>query len=677
MIRVIMAGIVLATAVLNVRAARTEIPLKQVALFTSGVGYFERSAEISGATETELNFKTEQINDLLKSLVLLDESGAPVRAATYESSDPVERTLKSFSVDLTDNPNLGDLLNRMRGIAVRVNANARDWTGLIIGVETQKKIVEREICEVKILNLMSGKSARAIPLETVQEIEVLEPSVQSDLESALQTLAGSHEQGKKKVRLNFASGSKRIVRVGYMLETPVWKTSYRLVIENGREPFLQGWAHVENMTDEDWDGVTLSLFSGRPLSFIQNLYDPLYLRRPVVRMAQEAGLAPPEYEGALNVADGVLADAPAVAKSRVRREFAAKMAAGAPPQQERAMRMDVSAEDMGGGAAESMAAAHATGELFEYQIREPLTLPRRQSAMLPIVNQTVKGRALSIFDAAVNSRHPLNGLEIENTSGLFLMQGPATVFEDGMYAGDARLPDTQRGEKRLLSYALDLAVEARLESRGEPEEIVSMKIIRGALIFQRKFVNTVVYTFRSKRDKERNILIEHPLREGWTLVEPAEGVEKTRNAYRFCFRLAGGKTADMAFREQRVDAETLALADTASEHIGFFINQKKISAALRQALGRFVAMQRELEDLRQARAQKELRLRAITQDQTRIRENMKTVNRNSESYAMWERKLVEQEKEIDQLALETEKMRGEEHERSAALAQFLAELNVE
>ncbi len=661
----------------------TEFPLKQVVLFTSGTAYFERTTEISGTVTTELAFKTDQINDLIKSLVLIDDGGGQITAVTYESRDPVDRTLKSFSVDLTDNPSLGILLNRLRGVNVRVKATSRDWTGMVVGVETRKRNIDKEIIEENILNLMSDKNIHAFALDAIQEIEVLDPAIQANLTDALKVLAVSHDQGKKTVRLTFAGEKRRQIRAGYMLEAPVWKTSYRLVLDDKDTPMLQGWAHIENMTDDDWNGITLTLVSGRPLSFIQNLYDPIYLHRPVVRPAMDENLAPPEYEAAIaeSAPAAMAMDALSVRNEGKDKEGAKRMMSrrkpGAMAMAAAPTRPQVTMAAMGGGGVEAMAAAREAGELFEYAIKDPISLPRRQSAMIPIVNRTIKGNKLSIFNAQINPKNPLNGVELKNTSGLFLMQGPVTVFEDGMYAGDARLTDTQRGEKRLLAYALDLAAEGKLERKSEPEEIVSMKIARGTLTLQRKFVDTAIYTLKNKREKTRQYLIEHPLRSDWELLEPAKDVEKTRDAYRFRLELGGGKSREISFREQQLQPEIIMLANIQGDQIRLFISQKNISDKLRQALKNLMSMQEALYAVRQERLQKEQRVKAIAEEQNRIRTNKQTVTKNSESYSMWERKLVQQEKDLDQLNLDLEKLRADEQARNATIAHFLAELNVE
>ncbi|MFH1478111.1 MAG: DUF4139 domain-containing protein [Verrucomicrobiota bacterium] len=662
-------------------ATKTDLPLKQVVMFTSGVAYFERAGEISGTTTTELAFKTDQINDLIKSLVLIDEGGGHITTATYESRDPVDRTLKSFSVDLADNPDLGNLLNRLRGVAVRVKATSSDWTGMIIGVEIRKRHVDKETFVEKYINLMSDKNIRTLALDAVQEIEVLDPIIQSDLDAALKVLAGSHDQGKKTVRLTFRGEERRLVRAGYMLEAPIWKTSYRLVLDAKDTPFLQGWAHIENMTDDDWNSVTLTLVSGRPLSFIQNLYDPIYLRRPVIRPDLDDLKAPPEYESEFDEGsiDAITAeiggavekksDSAAKYRSAKRKMPVSGATMAAPP------RPQINMAAMGG--VETMAAVREAGELFEYAVKEPLSLPRRQSAMIAIVNQPIKGEKLSIYNAQVDPKNPLNGVELENTSGLFLMQGPVTVFDDGTYAGEARLPNTPRDAKRLLAYAVDLAGEARLDRKSEPDEIVSMKIVRGTLTLQRKFVDTSVYTLKNKRAQTRRYLIEHPLRHDWELVEPAKGIEKTRDAYRFRLTLDGGKSRDIPFREQRLEPEIIMLANIQSDQVQFFISQKNISDKLRQALKELAGMQAMLSAVRQERQQKEQRVGSIAEEQKRIRANMQTVAKNSESYSMWERKLVQQEKDLDQLNVDLEKLRADEQARNATIAKFLAELNVE
>ncbi len=656
--------------------AKTDLPLKQVVLFNSGVGYFERVADVTDADTAELQFTKDQINDVIKSLVLVDESGGGISAVTYDSRDPVDRTLKSFRVDLTDNPDLALLLNRMRGLSVRVKTGAQSIEGRIVGVERKQVTEDERVFEKSQLNLLGSAGLSGIALEAVQNITVLDAKTSADLEKALAVLAASQDREKKGVRLAFTGKSQRKVHVGYMLETPLWRTSYRLVIGE-KKTLLQGWAHVENATDEDWNQVTLSLVAGRPLSFIQDLYNPLYIQRPVVEEETYGAIVPPSYDQSA-LADAVAAELeepPAERAYAERRKAGRAMLPAAPMAAPAMMMEDLAVGGMGGGV-ESQATAQEAGELFQYAVKEPVTLPRQQSAMIPIVNQDIKGEALSIFNESVNERFPLNGVELENTSDLYLMRGPVTVFEDGVYAGDGRLADTRQGEKRMVSYALDLACEADVKHQNEPEEILALKIVRGLLQIQRKYVEVTGYSLKNKRAEARPLLVEHPRRPGWDLVEPKEA-EKTADFYRFRLDCGAGKTEEVKVKVQMLGQQEIVLSNMDEGTIGLYLRQKAITPAVREALTKLARLQQELANTRVRREALNRRVREIAQDQNRIRENMKTVARGSDSYTRWEKKLGDQESELDQINDQIEKAVVEERIKGKEIDDFLAGLNAE
>lgn len=657
----------------SVCPAIVTIPLKEVVLFTSGVGYFERAGNVTDTASAELTFTTDQINDVIKSLILIDESGGNISAVTYDSRDPVEKTLGSFRVDLSDNPGLPALLNRLRGVQVRVRAASQVREGRVVGVESKVLPAEDDNAAFKdVLTLMGAEGLYAVALDTVQQIEVMDKTITEDIQKALEVLAHSHVSGRKGVRLGFAGKGQRQVRVGYMMEMPLWRTSYRLVIKEAGL-FLQGWAHVENTTDEDWGQVKLSLVSGRPLSFVQNLYDPLYIRRPVVEEEIEGAIVPPSYQSSLKPMEA----AGAVAEMAMNeaydmegdeRRMMKAMAPAAPA---------ALALGRGGGGVVSRAAGRETGELFEYAIEDAVTLPRQQSAMIPIVNEDIKGEPLSIFNESVNSRNPLNGVEIDNTSKQHLMHGPVTVFEGGIYAGDGRLADTRPAEKKLLSYALDLACEVKKERDAEPEEIVSMKIVHGALFLQRKYVDVSKYTINNKRTKKRQVMIEHPARTGWDVIEPKTVPEKTMDLYRFRLWAEPEKALEFIVKEQRISQQTVGLSNLDDRNIGIYLSQRVISRPVREALEKLALLQRDLAKVRMQREAIEKRIQAISADQDRLRQNMQTVAHGSDNYTRWERKLSQQEDELEQITGQLDKLQSDERLKQNEIDNFIASLNVE
>ncbi len=229
-------------------------------------------------------------------MVLQDFGDGKISTINYGSKDPVTKTLKTFSIDLTAQPTLADLLKQIRGETVQIET-PQSVTGSIIGVERRKvKIGKDESAEVDFLNLLTADGLRSISLDNVSRIKLTNEKLNAELQQALAVLATGHDTDKKTVTLNFLGKGKRPVRVGYVQESPIWKTSYRLVLKGKAEPFLQGWAIVENTTEQDWNHVGLTLVSGRPISFVMDLYQPLFVSRPVVVPELYASLRPQTYD---------------------------------------------------------------------------------------------------------------------------------------------------------------------------------------------------------------------------------------------------------------------------------------------------------------------------------------------------------------------------------------------
>ncbi len=239
----------------------TQLPIGQVVLFSSGVGYFQREGAVEGNARVDLSFPVTDINDLLKSMVLRDLDGGHIATVSYDSNAPVERTLKSFAINLTGNPSFGALLNQARGEKVEVvlqQTNATQpgtLTGTVIGIEKQHVAAGKDTVEAEFLNLWCSDGVRSLKMSEIQRVRFLNPIMESEFRKALETLSLSHDTQKKAVSINCIGEGKREVHVGYVIENPIWKTSYRLVLDKKEKPYLQGWAIVENPTDEDWKDV--------------------------------------------------------------------------------------------------------------------------------------------------------------------------------------------------------------------------------------------------------------------------------------------------------------------------------------------------------------------------------------------------------------------------------------
>ena len=664
------------------------LPLKKVVLFNSGVGFFEHSAEIQGDARFDLKFNVDDINDLLKSMVLQDLGGGHVSTINYGSKDPITKTLKTFAIDLTENPSLGQLLGQIRGEKVQVDA-PNPITGTIIGVEKREQRVGKddEVIEVELLNLLTEEGLRSVPLATIGRIKLLDEQLDAELRQALLILAQSHATDKKTVTLNFAGQGKRPVRVGYIQESPIWKTSYRLVLSDDEAPFLQGWAIVENTTEEDWNDVDLTLVSGRPISFVMDLYEPLYVPRPVVEPELYASLRPQTYQQDLANREAEfrkMAEAGDAAKDRASGRAAAS--APAPPAARglaagsRARAEDKSEQlsrlNLQQGV-QSVAQAEDVGELFQYAIENPVDLPRHQSAMLPIVNGSVQGKKVSIYNPTVHAKHPLNGLRLTNSTGLHLMQGPITVFDDGAYAGDARIEDLPPGSERLISYALDLDTEVAIEKKDHPEQLVSVRIVKGVLHTSHKFTRSQKYTVKNSSQQTRNVLIEYPHDASWTLVKPAKPTDKTRDVYRFAVGAEPGKPTTLELEEERIAGQQVALTNLDTNLIVYYLNSKVIGEEVKQALQEVIKRKQQISDLQAQIAALQEDVKTIDQEQARIRQNMGQLDRNTDLYNRYVKKFTEQEDRVDKLRVEIDKLQDQLAKARKSLDEYLGGLTLE
>src|SRR5690554_564962 len=245
------------------------LPLSRVVLFTNGVGYFEHAGTVHGTQEVLLRIESHDMDDLLQSLVLLDLDGGSVQAVRYPSQDPLARTLASYSLDLSGNPSLADLLRQARGEGVRITAGT-SLAGTIVSVET---VQAPESAPLHYLNLSTDDGFRRINLAEVRDIRFDRAELRAEMDAALAAISRHRETDLNEVRLRFSGDGERRVVVGYVREMPVWKTSYRVVLGDDGSAELQGWAIFDNPTSLDLRDIEVSFVAGQPISFITSLYE--------------------------------------------------------------------------------------------------------------------------------------------------------------------------------------------------------------------------------------------------------------------------------------------------------------------------------------------------------------------------------------------------------------------
>ena len=645
------------------------LPVRAVTVFTSGVSFTLREGMVDGNATVPLSFRTTQINDILKSMVLLDTNGA-VQPVTLATKDPVGRTLQSFAVDVTQPMGRVELLNRLRGTRVKLGytppkGDARSAEGQIVSVEARTSPgsanAPGEIIET--LLLLSDAGLVSINLQYLDTLSFVDERIQKEFQQALGLLAGSADDRKRQIVLRFDGKSKRTVRVGYVTESPVWKVSYRVLLgdadlagKGDTDPFLQGWALVENTTDEDWTNVKLSLVSGRPVSFIQDLYQPLYVPRPTVApdfigspMPQFSEVAIDSLSESLSLNRPVAPNGRSAGRGGGFGGGGGGMGGGFGGAGAPSAKMDASAPvalnfmEMRESVA-SQASGETAGELFRYDIAALVNLPRQQAAMIPIVTEPIKAKKISIYNANTNAIYPMNGVSLTNSTSLFLKAGPATFFDSGTYAGDGRLPDMPAKSNRVITYALDQAVRVdRGNAQGSSTE-VDVNIARGVMIIQRRELLEQPYSIKNEGSAVKSVWIEHPRDDNYTLVAPKEPQEKTTGFLRFEVDAPAGKTTALTVKTQRLVSEEVGLLDGGLDRLSTYSNKPTgVSPAVKAILAKVLSLRQQVQTLQSQLAERQAELDAVGVDQDRIRKNMAALDKSDSLYKRYVNELEMQE----------------------------------
>ena len=621
-----------------------DLPVKQVVLYKHGVGYFERSGQLAAGESARLDFKAAEMNDVLKSLTIEEKTGAKITGLRYDSSEPLATRLAEFPFQLGQQQPLSAILDQLKGARIELKVGNETVAGAIVGGRVVPGDEKRPQQEQITLLLESG-DLRNVDLTAVANVRFTDPQLQTQFKDYLAALVGSRSKEKRSVYIDSTSTTARDIVASYMIPTPVWKSSYRLIFGQGPQPTLEGWAIIDNTTGEDWTNVQLALVSGRPISFISLLYEPKYVQREIAELPGDRAQRPVVHEGE------ILAErqeAAGGAAPRDARKSVAQMVAVPPPSAMRAPAPSSIADT---------AETRDLGELFEYRIPTAVTVKKSESAMLPFLQQKIAARKLLVYSDQ-SSQHPTSAAELTNGTGKTLDGGPITVFDAGAYGGEALVETLKAGDKRLISYAVDLGtrITTQFDSRGDLVREIHFR--RGILTAKTAAVETKTYTIRNVDQKAKTLIIEHPARPGYQLLE-RKPAETTASAYRFEVKLAPGATEKFAVTEERVYDNSFGITSLTPDVLATYLQNKALTEAARKQLQQVLSLKSQIVatdgDLRRTEAE----ITALIRDQERLRQNIGSLNQ-----------VAGQQQQVQSYA----KQLADQESRLAALRDRLAEL---
>ena len=763
-------------------AEDVRLPIQRVVLYKNGVGYFEHTGRVRGNQDLTIAFTSGQLNDVLKSLTVLDLNGGNISSVVYDSSAPADRQLGDLRLPVSDKSTLAEFLGALRGARLEIHSGATIVTGRMLSIERKFRVLNGTTISVDDLSLVTDNGEfRTVELTPAVSVRILDHALTGKIGRFLDLASAAREPDTRRMVISDEGSGERAVFVSYISEVPIWKTTYRVVLSSkaGQGPLLQGWAIVDNTVGEDWENVQLSLVAGAPQSFIQNLSQPYYSRRPIVPLPESANISPQTFESTLiasaggrltgAVTDGTGAAIPfaSVKASTITGAIAGetttdqagnydlqglpegpiRLEVGAPGFQHKVINgvaapgrydttlqvggtsqtvevnasasqiqtetssMSRSGRTLGTGAAlggghgggtaagmgisrnfvappvsvdtarakmQAAAMAQSLGDLFEYKLKQPITIRKNRSAMVPIIQAGIGADKVSVWNEQAGLPRPQRALWLNNTSGSTLDGGSFSVLEDETFEGEGIVEPIRPGEKRLVSYAVDLAVNASSKLGTEQDRITRVRVSRGVMIHENEIREKKTYTFRNEDSSARTIIVEHPVRAGYELRGDNRPVETTAGWMRFRVPVAPKQTVMFVVEEGRPQLASYALTNLTSDQVALFVQQKSIDKTVEEALRRILAQKQVVAELEEQKEAREHDTEAIFDDQQRLRENMKALKGSAEEKSLVQRytqQLNEQENRLEALRKEVAKIGKQAEDAQAVLDRMIQEMS--
>ena len=690
------AGLVVAVAILVAPAvaAAQALELKRVMLSAGGVGYFEYEAQVEGNATLPLSVRLDQVDDVLKSIVVYDDKGV-VGTIRLPGREPLAQIFRDlpFGPEALTSPVA--LLNSLPGAEIRATG-ARKVEGRLVRVVPEEMALPDlgGVITRHRVSVMSAEGMQTFLFEEADSVVFTDPELRAQIDGALVAISAHRTRDRRTLEILSSGKGKRTVRVGYVVAAPLWKASYRLTVtdEAADKARLQGWAVLENMSGQEWKNVELTIVSGNPVTFRQALYSAYYVQRPEIPVEVLGRVLPAPDTGAIEMKQ--------LAEGEYDEEFRREQRATGPGLGAMNMyAMDDVAEMGNAGravmkqAAPVAAMASSPGQArilaaaskeaatqVTFRVPYPVSVESGQSLLVPVIDREVPARRIALYQPGTHDRHPLASVRLTNDGETGLPPGVLTLYETGAagasYVGDAQLSTLPTGDERLVSFALDQKALVDREIK-ESQVIGKGRIVRGVLELTYEQEQHTTYRLKAPAREAREILIEHPRMPGWKIVKPTEAdVELTDNMYRIRHKLEAGEQAEIEVVLTRPNLQKVALVGQGKNFYMAYAGNAELDSSLKKAFAEMARL-RDVVDGHQRRMQElEGERNRIHQEQKRIRDNLSRVPQGSDLQKRYLRKLDQQEDALEALLGDADKTRFAMEEAEKKLGDYIRGLDI-
>ncbi|MBI5442725.1 MAG: DUF4139 domain-containing protein [Deltaproteobacteria bacterium] len=667
-------------------------PLRRVVLYKHGMGYLEREGTVSGDSSVALSFRPDQMKDLLTSFFAVDLGGGKITSVRYDTQDPTSKRLEGIPFRVPADSALSEFLATLQGAKVSGRAGGEPYEGRILGLEPRIEVVNGKAVKTgyQLVLLTAAGSLRSLDLYSLGELTFADEPLRRDLARLLEIQLDAKSSGRRNLVVTAAGTGERRIRMGYLLEMPVWKSSYRVLFDRKEadSALLQGWALAENTTDEDWRSVALAFVAGNPLSFSMDLYSPVYVPRPEVPVPGLDGMAvdwraapAPEAAGTYAAKTGAKAvgsdSRNALAASPAPPPAAARRPDLAPVGPELGLSAELLAASVG-----AAAQGAKVGELFSYEAKTPVTVPSGQAAMVPIVSTRIQGRRVLLYRATFSPR-PVNAFALRNDGELTLDAGAVTFFEDGTSLGEGILGHTLApGGQEVIPYAVNASVDVIPQTKSERHPRTRGRLADGVLTLERSESLVTSWRIVNRGKEAATLWLDHPKNPQYRLAKPEKPLKEVGSDYRFEVAVpAGSESLTFVVEERKPVFETVLLANADVTALRLYASEPYLSAGTRKFLTEISELAVRRSALRREEGELEQQSRRLGEEQERLRSNLSTALTNApkeqelrarwlDSLAAAEQKLAELRRKLDESG---EKVRLLEEELAAKIRNFRGE----
>jgi hypothetical protein len=664
--------------------ASTTLPLRTARLYETGVGYFERSGPITGNTGVGLPVPAGHLDDALKTLVVLGADGTTsVTGIEFASSVTRDRAraLAGLPSDGAESLDYAQLLSSLKGASVEVRTGGETVRGRLVdvlaaersdvetclratgvgGVRAMGGAGESPDCipqrHMTLLLLTDRSEIRRLRSSDVQSVRPSDQAVASRLAAGVDTVSSRGSQTRRV--LNVLASSSGPVTLGYIAESPVWRSTYRMVLASAeKRGALQGWALLHNDTDEDWKQVRIELVNGQPDSFLFPLAAPRYARRDMLTPTEQLSTVPQLQDTTVdNMWRGEIGDAygagglglSGVGEGGGGRGEGIGLGSVGTIGHGAGTGTGSSLLSVGNLASIAEADTQESGALFRYALPKPIDLRAHGSALVPFVQQMVSATRLAFFETA--GAQARAAIHVKNDTKQTLPPGTVAVFADGGFAGESALDRLKPAESQIVTFGNDLDVELDLVDRESADELQVVSFDGGALTEHFLRRHRVKYTLVNRHASPRTAYLTLTYVNN-AKVEGADALvwDSKQGKALAVFEVEARKQREPTLTVTEGLTQEMPLASLTASVVRKLATAPKLPATQRESLLRVAKSLYQADLCNQAVAEKEMRLREVQGDLPRLRANLTSVSAtNEDAAAHFLAKLVASENEVQRL----------------------------